>query len=501
MKIEAVDVVQMRNVPVPRRGKKKLPVPEQGFSTVVQITASSQGGKRHVGLGEIRAMSFLTGETPIAAFNFARRLGQALVGKVIPTDLDGEAATEASARIVTDATKEILGISEEDALADTMRPAVRFGFDCAILDCIAREAGKSVTALLGGSNEPVRRNVFSRSYAKPSILLNKLLRGNMPNGWLRGSYAKDGATLASVVGAIAAATSGRGDDLQGVWFDLNNRWKPQDAMMMLEGLEGTPVLKASGVKILLEQPFHSYATAWYKDLFARLDELEARDRVHIMIEDGLTSAEALDPMKSLMPHVDLKVTPQKCGSLFGMMKMIERARELGFDGRIYLGNAGMNTELNSLMLVSVAQILGGNLLFSADYKREDGSKIRQVWPQVEADEIDRNILRLPEGDGWAAQLCQSGLQKRLRKCDFMRSSSVVPDVESLKTLLLMRAFDDSTLDVRQIEEDSDEEETDTFYEANLSDDADTDGDPDTDEDVETDAEGDIETSSGDKTTA
>ncbi|MEY8841141.1 hypothetical protein AB9K41_19105, partial [Cribrihabitans sp. XS_ASV171] len=328
---------------------------------------------------------------------------------------------------MTRAAKEILGIAEENELSDAMHPAVRFGFDCALLDCLARGSGLSVGALLEAGAEPVRRNVFSRSFSKPSLLLNKLLRGNMPAGWLRGSYGKDGATLASVVGAIAAATSGRGEDLEGVWFDLNSRWKPQDAMLMLEGLDGTPVLRASGIKILLEQPFHSYATEWYKQLFTQLQDIGATERVHVMIEDDLTSAAALEPMASLMPHVDLKITPQKCGSLHGMTKMLERARELGFAGRVYLGNAGMNTELNSLMLVTVAQVLGGDLLFSADFKREDDSKIRQAWPQVEPDEIERNLLRMPEGEGWATQLCQSGLQKRLRKCDFMRASSVTPD--------------------------------------------------------------------------
>lgn len=75
MKIEAVDIVQLRNMPIPRKGKKKLPVPDQGISTVVRVQISNGSAARQTGLGEIRAMGFLTGESPNGAYAFARRLG------------------------------------------------------------------------------------------------------------------------------------------------------------------------------------------------------------------------------------------------------------------------------------------------------------------------------------------------------------------------------------------------------------------------------------------
>jgi hypothetical protein len=176
-----------------------------------------------------------------------------------------------------------------------------------------------------------------------------------------------------------------------------------------------------------------------------------------MIGNDLGSADALEPLKRLIPQVDLKITPQKCGSVHAVLNLLERARDMGFAGRVYLGNAGANTELNSLMLVTLALLIDEDVQFSADHKREDGSNIRQVWPQVTVDDDMPMALSLPEGPGWGeARLCKSGLEKRLRKCDFMRPAFVSVDPDSLKTLMVIRAFDDSTLTVRELEADPDE---------------------------------------------
>jgi len=461
MKIEAVDILQLRNVPIPRKGKKKLPVPDQGVSTVVQLHVS-QGGTRETGLGEIRAMGFLTGETANGANAFARRLGEALIGAEIPTGLTGRAAAQASHDLVSTTCKQVFGIESENDLPDSLRPSVRFGFDAAILDVMARVAGQNVAGLLGASPAPVRRNVVARSFTQPGKLLNSLLQGNRAQGWMRGSYARDGASMASVMGAVSAATSGSEGPLRGLCFDLAGRWKPQAVALLLEGLGNTAAIRSSKLEIVLEQPFPSRATAWYREAVATLEAADPAlaGRIRLMIEDDLTSAEALAPMARLMPHVDLKITPQKCASLHGVLALLDRAREMGFAGRVYLGNAGMNTELNSLMLVTLAQLIGGEMLFSADHKREDGTKIRQAWPQVEVDAGDPMLLSLPEGTGWGGRLCKSGLEKRLRKAAFLRPAAVSVDPASLKSLTILRAFDDSALNIRQFEIDPEEEEED-----------------------------------------
>ncbi len=468
MKIEAIDVLQLRNMPIPFKGKgrqrEKLPVPDHGFSTVLQMTTNDADKACHIGLGEIRAIPYLTGETPNGAYLFARRLGRALIGAELPEGLDGWAAARATADLVTDATRSVMGIAEGDPLPTAnSHPAVRFAFDAALLDNIARGQNKSVTALLGGETTPVRRNTFTRNFNKPSVLLNNLLKGNMPHGWLRGGFANNGTNLAAAMGAISAATNSNEKELAGVWFDLKGRWRLSDIELMLEGLSGTTPMRGSSLSVILEQPFPTHATAWYRDLFTMLndDDNPMGDRLRVMME---VDCDNLASLEKALPHVDLKITPQKCGSIADLHATLETARAKGFTGSVYLGNAGMNTELNSIMLVTLAQVLAqdldGEILLSANHKPESDSNIHQVYPQVTRDSEDPCMLTPPEGAGWGTVLCQSVLKKRLRKSDFLRNAGIAPDQDSLKTLLLMRAFDDSQLHIRRLDIDEDEDEAD-----------------------------------------
>lgn len=378
----------------------------------------------------------------------------------MPDGLSGRQAAQASHDLIVATTKTLFGIDAEDALPDDLRPSVRLAFDCAILDAMARLAGTNVAAYLGATPAPVVRNVVARSFSQPSKMLNTLLQGNRPAGWLRGGYAKDGATLASFVGAVAAATGGREDAMKGLWFNLNGRWKPQSVGMLLEGLSNTAAIRGSGLEIVLEQPFPSRATGWYREALAMIADSDPafRDLIRLVVGNDLGSAAALKPFARIISQIDLKITPQKCGSLHAVLSLLERAREMGFAGRVYLGNAGMNTELNSLMLVTLALLIDEEVQLSADHKREDGSNIRQVWPQVSVDEDMPMVLSLPEGDGWGARLCKSGLEKRMRKCDFLRPASVAVDPGSLKALMIIRAFDDSTLSVRVLDADLDDDD-------------------------------------------
>ena len=151
----------------------------------------------------------------------------------------------------------------------------------------------------------------------------------------------------------------------------------------------------------------------------------------------------------------------RCGSIADLNATVEIARAKGFAGRIYLGNAGMNTELNSIVLVSLAQVLtrdfDGNVLLSANQKLEGETAIRQVYPQVTVDNEDPCLLTPPEGPGWGAALCQSVLMKRMHKSDFLRDADATPDKELLKTQLIMSAFDDSRLHVRRLQDDDDDQ--------------------------------------------
>lgn len=478
MKIDAIDIFQLRNMPVPSSGKgpkrKKLPVPDHGFSTVLQIAVMADDKTRHVGLGEIRAIPYLTGETPEGAYAAAQRLADALVGRDLPQTPDGMDAARTTAALVSAALHSAMGIADSDPLPPASHPAVRLAFDTALLDVMACVQGKTVTALLGGDTAPVRRNTFTRNFAKPSLLLNALMKGNRPHGWLRGSFPQNGTNLAAATGAICAATSGSENDLAGVWYDLKGRWTLGDVENMLDGMGSTNSMRGSSLSMLLEQPFASHATAWYADLVALLKKREnpLGDNLRVMVEIDPNSPAGLD---AVLGDVDIKITPQKCGSVADLLELLKAVRAKGFKGRVYLGNAGMNTELNSILLVTLAQVIGaqvndGDVLLSANYKPEDDAKIRQVYPQVTADSEDPCLLTPPDAPGWGAMLCQSVLSKRLRKQHFVRTSMVAPDKDSLKALTLMRAFDDSKLHIQQLDfgdedadtVDDDESETDTL---------------------------------------
>jgi len=461
MKIDAIDIFQLRNMPVPFSGKganrKKLSMPDHGFSTVLQIAVIADDKTRHVGLGEIRAIPYLTGETPDGAYGAAQLLADALLGQDLPQALDGMEAARATATLVEQAMHRSMGIAHSDPLPAASNPAVRMGFDAALLDVMAHVQGKTVTALLGGDAAPVRRNTFTRNFAKPSLLLNALMTGNRPHGWLRGSFPKNGTNLAAATGAICAATNGSENDLAGVWYDLKGRWQLADVEDMLDGMGSTNSMRGSGLSMLLEQPFASHATAWYADLVALLKEREnpLGDNLRVMVEVDPHSPAGLD---AVLGDVDIKITAQKCGSVAELMDLLDTVRAKGFKGRVYLGNAGINTELNSILLVTLAQIIGGDVLLSANYKAEETAKIRQVHPQVIPDSEDPCLLTPPDAPGWGTQLCQSVLNKRLRKQHFARMSMVEPDQDSLKALTLMRAFDDSQLHIQRLDFEDDDDD-------------------------------------------
>jgi len=444
MIISAIDVVQVRNMPVPRAGKKKLPMPDHGLSTLIQIHAVLDDDRRLTGIGEIRAMPFLTGEAPLRAYNFASRLGAKLIGAELGDKVDGWDAARATHDLVTQAIRTCVGIADDSPLPDTLFPAVRFAYDCALLDLCARARDQSVVELLAGEIRPVRRNVYSRNFDNPGLLVNSLLKGNRPVGWLRGGYSKGGTSLATIVRAVAAAAAG-GRLVEGIWLDINGRWAIDDLRALLDELSMFPMAGGKSIGIILEQPFMSYATGYYRQAIALLKNTTRRNlpSVRLMLDDGLVSAASLAAVAEFMPYVDLKITPQKCGSFHAIREMLEAARGHGFVGKVYLGNAGTTTEMNTLVLTALAQLLPEVGYFSAGLKT-DGD-IRQIHPQVHAQDPLEQELISPDGPGWATRLCQSTLKKRLVRFEPLRGKAISPDTHSARILLIMNAFDDSQL--------------------------------------------------------
>ncbi|WP_282027056.1 hypothetical protein [Limimaricola cinnabarinus] len=452
MQIKTVDLIQIRNMPVPRDGKTKLPMPDHGYSTIVRICAT-RDGVRHVGLGEIRALNSLTGETPDKAYEIAQQLGRALVGLRLEEDDNPARATHA---LMDGVLRSEFGIAPETLLPERFYPAVRLGFDAALLDALARSRDESVASLLGAGQTtgPVQRNVHSRKFSKPSKILNSMMHGDHPTGWLRGRVDRSVKKSVSVLKAIALASGGDSDILEGVCYVINGGWTPKHVDVLTTQMSESAPLRQSSLKVLLEQPFPAYATGWYQDLLNRIAALDDPflGRVRVMIEDGVRTAAGIERSAALMPHVDIKIVPQTHGSLFAIREALDRARALGFDGRIYLGNAGMNTELNSLLLASLALTMTQPPLFSADRKSEEPRPIRQFHPQLTTDPADRHRLFLPKGAGWGSELCRSSLEKRLRNCIRFSCNGIETKTTRLKAQLIAEAFDDSTLEIAHTRE-------------------------------------------------
>lgn len=112
MQITGADILHVRLAAYPRKGKKRLPLPSGDQSVMVQLHATTADGRSLTGLGEIRALQGLTGESPKAAYANARRLSIALTGAELDETLTGRAATAATAALVTGVERDRRGISQ-----------------------------------------------------------------------------------------------------------------------------------------------------------------------------------------------------------------------------------------------------------------------------------------------------------------------------------------------------------------------------------------------------
>lgn len=442
MKITGSDILMVRLAPYPHdANRKRLPLPDEGQSVMVRLTATASDGRVLAGLGEIRALTGLTGESPKAALNSAKALAEALIGAELDESLDGRAATAATAALVTGVERDRRGIAQDRALPHGLSPAVRYGLDLALLDLLARAQDRSLLDLLGGTAEPVTRNIFPIALRNPGEVVNRLPREGRPQGWLRGRLNRRGTALTAILSAVAAGTMSGGDALRGVWVDLGGRWTDEDFETFLASVSDNAMLKMRGLETVLEQPFPDHASAWYRAAFEAVSGQDG-PKVHIMLKDAAVAPETLEPVADYLPHVDLKITPQRCGSVEGVFRLLEAARGHGFRGGVYLANAGRSTAFNSIVLATLARLVPESAFFSA-IPVVSGS-IRQVMPQLAAVEgAEAPTFTLPDGAGWGAELCRSVLTRRLLRACFLREGAEEVDHDALLEALREAAHDDS----------------------------------------------------------
>lgn len=431
-------------------------MPDRDVSIIVKIAARSDTGDTITGIGEIRASRSLTGESHDEAFSFASRLAGAMWGTDFDASARGRSAARATEAFVTQHVRGLCGISPGQRLPRSVHPAVRFGFDCAILDVMARHAGISVVSLLGGAPKDVHLNVAGCDFTQPIALLDALCHPSRQSLWLRSRFSGIGSATRDVFAAVEAASAeGRGVNA-GLWFVVGGAWSAADFAAMLSELHR---FAPHGIDVMLEQPFAPIADAHYRSAFA---DIEAGALpVRIMVEDGLTNgAQSSETgIDEYLPSSDLRVTPQTFGSVNMVLERIAAAREAGLDGRVYLGNAGRNTSFNTVVLAMLAQLVPDVQYFSA--RPVVRSTFRQVHPQAEVSVVDEpngtaEFLTSPPGQGWGVDLCRSILRNRLIRAEFFRDQQLTSyDHQMLIEELILESFDDATLGVGVLDEEDD----------------------------------------------
>ena len=220
--------------------------------------------------------------------------------------------------------------------------AAKCALDIALHDLAAKVAGQPLHDFLGLPAE-IPPTDFTIGIDRPEIVAQRAARAaHFPALKIKVGGPADLATLE----AVRAVFGGP------IRIDANTGWQPDDALALL------PELERLGVE-LIEQPFPAH----------RLDQLrwlQERCRLPIVADESAVSFEALEGLVGVVAGVNVKLA--KCGGVGPAMRMLSRARELGF--RTFLG-CMEETSVGIAASAAVASLadwvdLDGNLLLETD---------------------------------------------------------------------------------------------------------------------------------------
>jgi L-Ala-D/L-Glu epimerase / N-acetyl-D-glutamate racemase len=220
--------------------------------------------------------------------------------------------------------------------------AAKCALDIALHDLAAQVAGQPLYRFLGLSAE-IPPTDFTIGIDEPAIVAERASRAaHFPALKIKLGGPDDLATLE----AVRAVFGGP------IRVDANTGWRPDDALALL------PELERLGVE-LIEQPFPGH----------RLDQLrwlQERSSLPIVADESSVSIEALEGLVGVVAGVNVKLA--KCGGVGPALRMLSRARELGF--RTFLG-CMEETSVGIAASAAVASLadwvdLDGNLLLADD---------------------------------------------------------------------------------------------------------------------------------------
>ncbi|HSH21191.1 MAG TPA: dipeptide epimerase [Candidatus Caenarcaniphilales bacterium] len=214
--------------------------------------------------------------------------------------------------------------------------------DMALHDICGQRLGLPLHALLG-MDGAVPPTDFSLGLDAPDVVAERARRAaHFPALKIKVGGADDVRTLEAVRGVYDGPLR----------VDANTGWR------LDEGLELLPELERLGVE-LIEQPFRA-------DEIGELRRLQEATRLPIVADESAVVITDLDRLAGVVAGVNVKLA--KCGGVGPALRMIRRARELGF--RVMLG-CMEETSLGIRAAVAIASLaewvdLDGCLLLAED---------------------------------------------------------------------------------------------------------------------------------------
>jgi L-alanine-DL-glutamate epimerase-like enolase superfamily enzyme len=220
--------------------------------------------------------------------------------------------------------------------------AAKCALDIALHDLAATAAGQPLHRFLGLSAD-LPPTDFTIGIDRPEVVAERAARAaRFPALKIKVGGPHDLKTLEAVRAVYAGP----------IRVDANTGWRPDDALAIL------PALERLGVE-LIEQPFPGH----------RLDQLrwlQERSSLPLVADESAVTIDALEGLVGVVAGVNVKLA--KCGGVGPAMRMLSRARELGF--RTFLG-CMEETSVGIAASAAVASLadwvdLDGNLLLDAD---------------------------------------------------------------------------------------------------------------------------------------
>ncbi len=261
--------------------------PDRQMTTV--IVELEHHGLR--GLGEAYPVSYY-GETP-GTVGVVLPLVAEAVGRLDPppAEIPGARAWLRDAECAMDA---VIG----------RHHAAKAGLDIALHDAVARGMGLPLHELLGTSPD-IPPTDFSIGIDEPALVAQRAARaGRFPALKIKLGGPADLETLERVREVYQGP----------IRVDANTGWQPEPAAAL------APELERLGVE-LIEQPFPQH----------RIDQLrwlQERTALPIVADESAETEEDLDALVGAVRGVNVKL--MKCGGVGPALRMLTRARELGF---------------------------------------------------------------------------------------------------------------------------------------------------------------------------